>query len=313
MSDILFPAGLTIDLSDLNLEVVRDYVRQWNLRYTQMQKGLFTGGLFFVHTPRIQISHAKYSLGFMTEGEFPDNCILLAYVRSKAELSLYHEALYRDELVILKKGEEINFLANGENELFTVAVEKVFFHQAFYHFFGESFEAYQQQRRFAIHPQLAERLFEKILLWMDTLKGDHSLLLEQTNYNMIESEILGNIFESLMIDSTVKKRNKFKISAVHELFMENLKESKCMADIIQELNISERQVRRLFKDTLGITPKQYFQNLRLNAIRNELLSIDKSHSFILDIALNYNFFHMGHFSSEYKKLFGEFPSETRKK
>ena len=276
-------------------------------------KGSFSGGLFFVHTPRIQISYAKYSLGMMVEGEFPDSCILLSYVRSKSKLSLHHETLYRDELVILKKGEEINLLASGETELFTVAVEKAFFHQAFYHFFGEPFEAHQQKRRFVIHPQLAEQLFEKILLLMDTLNGDHEHLLLQTNYNVIESEILENIFESLIIPFTVKKQKKFKSSVVHELLTQNMETSMSIAEIFQELDISQRQITRICKETLGITPKQYLQNLRLNAIRNDLLSTDSDNSSIMDIALKYNFLHMGHFSFEYKKLFTETPSETRKR
>ena len=65
-----------------------------------------------------------------------------------------------------------------------------------------------------------------------------------------------------------------------------------------------------FKTDYGITPKKYLQNLRLNAIHKELFLAYPKAVTIIDLAQKYNFFHMGHFSQEYKKIFGQTPSQT---
>lgn len=59
-----------------------------------------------------------------------------------------------------------------------------------------------------------------------------------------------------------------------------------------------------------MTPKKYLQQLRFNAIKKELVFADPNFCTVSQIANKYNFFHMGHFSTEYKKLFGKTPSQT---
>ena len=59
-----------------------------------------------------------------------------------------------------------------------------------------------------------------------------------------------------------------------------------------------------------MTPKKFLQQLRLNAIKKELLASTTKNTIISDIAFKYKFLHMSHFTSEYKKLFGQTPSST---
>ena len=77
MSDIIFPAGSIIDFPDLDLEVMQHYAKMWNVEHTQMGKGLFEGSLMGVHTPRIQIGISHFSHAIMTQGSFPEGCIML--------------------------------------------------------------------------------------------------------------------------------------------------------------------------------------------------------------------------------------------
>jgi AraC family ethanolamine operon transcriptional activator len=50
--------------------------------------------------------------------------------------------------------------------------------------------------------------------------------------------------------------------------------------------------------------------VRLNAVRRELRNGTADQT-IGDVAARWGFWHMGHFSHDYKALFGETPSHTR--
>jgi len=73
---------------------------------------------------------------------------------------------------------------------------------------------------------------------------------------------------------------------------------------------SERTLEYAFKEKYGFGPKEYIRKQLLNLVRSELLHAKSSVTKVQDIAHRYGFLHLGHFGSDYKKLFGELPSET---
>jgi len=70
-----------------------------------------------------------------------------------------------------------------------------------------------------------------------------------------------------------------------------------------------RTLDRAFKDRFGIGPKQYIAAVRLAAVRKKLRSASP-HQTVTDIASEWGFNHMGRFSSNYRRMFGELPSRT---
>jgi len=83
-----------------------------------------------------------------------------------------------------------------------------------------------------------------------------------------------------------------------------------IADMVEDLQVSKRTIQHGFKHYLGFTPKEYQQYIRLNGIRDTILSMNDPHISLSEIAAKYNYFHLGHFSTEYRKFFGETPSKT---
>ena len=74
--------------------------------------------------------------------------------------------------------------------------------------------------------------------------------------------------------------------------------------------VSERTLQRAFLDHFGVTPKTYLLAFRLNQVRRELLSPGVPGLLIRDIAIGMGFWHMSQFARDYKRLFGELPSQT---
>jgi AraC family ethanolamine operon transcriptional activator len=68
-------------------------------------------------------------------------------------------------------------------------------------------------------------------------------------------------------------------------------------------------LQRAFAEEFGVTPSSYIKSRRLAAVQSELIKIG-SKAVISDVANRWGFWHMGSFASDYRKQFGELPSET---
>lgn len=68
-------------------------------------------------------------------------------------------------------------------------------------------------------------------------------------------------------------------------------------------------LERAFKDQFGVSPKRYLVASRLCGSHRALLNRD-DHRTVTEIAFDWSFWHMGKFASDYKKMFGQLPSET---
>src|SRR5947208_1027333 len=71
----------------------------------------------------------------------------------------------------------------------------------------------------------------------------------------------------------------------------------------------DRTLRRQFRRFTGQSPVTFHRNLRLNAARRALQD-DHTGANITSAAGTYGFSHLSHFTAEYRRRFGELPSET---
>ncbi len=77
-----------------------------------------------------------------------------------------------------------------------------------------------------------------------------------------------------------------------------------------ELGMSQRGLEVLFQDSLGIGPSAFIRCQRLHGVRRELLAAEAMAGGVKTLALKWGFWHLGHFSRNYRSLFGENPSAT---
>jgi AraC-like DNA-binding protein len=76
------------------------------------------------------------------------------------------------------------------------------------------------------------------------------------------------------------------------------------------IGISERTLRKAFHRVHGTAPCRHLRMLRLSNARRALLSADRTLANVTEIAMSFGFAELGRFSVEYKKAFGESPSQT---
>ena len=76
------------------------------------------------------------------------------------------------------------------------------------------------------------------------------------------------------------------------------------------LSISERTLRKAFHRVHGLPPCRHLRMLRLSQARRALMNTDSGLSTVTEIATGCGFLELGRFSVEYRRTFGESPSQT---
>ncbi|MCW5251625.1 MULTISPECIES: AraC family transcriptional regulator [unclassified Streptomyces] len=82
------------------------------------------------------------------------------------------------------------------------------------------------------------------------------------------------------------------------------------ADVAAAIGVSARTLQLRFLHDLGRTPSQYLRDIRLRAVRDALLYPRADGTTVTEAASAHGFFNLGRFSSLYKSVYGESPSET---
>jgi AraC-like DNA-binding protein len=91
---------------------------------------------------------------------------------------------------------------------------------------------------------------------------------------------------------------------------DNLDSPVTTADIADAARMSARGLQALFHREFGTTPMTYQRRLRLDAVRQDLISADPETSDVASMARRWGFGHLSRFATAYRAEFGENPSDT---
>jgi AraC family transcriptional regulator, ethanolamine operon transcriptional activator len=83
-----------------------------------------------------------------------------------------------------------------------------------------------------------------------------------------------------------------------------------LQEICKALHVSERPLFYGFQEIYGISPMGYLKVQRLQSVRRLLKLADPATTNVTEIARKFGFWSGGHFSRDYRAMFGELPSET---
>lgn len=142
----------------------------------------------------------------------------------------------------------------------------------------------------------------------DAEEGDISLICAP--YREIILKKLLKVFPSNWSDKENGTACTPSLSIILHYIEQNVHRCIDIEELSTVSNMSVRSIYTAFSNAFATTPKCYIKQLKLQRLREDLLQ-RKSRS-ITEIALDYGFGHLGRFSSDYRKAFGELPSETMK-
>ena len=89
----------------------------------------------------------------------------------------------------------------------------------------------------------------------------------------------------------------------------HLRQPLSLTDIARASGVPGRTLLEHFKDHHSVSPMRYLREARLVRVRQALMSPNTAAT-VTDIAMEWGFSHLGRFAVEYRRQFGESPSET---
>ncbi|MGB3501468.1 MAG: GlxA family transcriptional regulator [Mesorhizobium sp.] len=99
-----------------------------------------------------------------------------------------------------------------------------------------------------------------------------------------------------------------KVLSIIELMEQNLSEPLSLIEIADNVDLSRRQIERLFQQEMGRSPARYYLEIRLDRARHLLI---QSSLPVVEVAVACGFVSASHFSKCYRELYARSPQQER--
>lgn len=110
-----------------------------------------------------------------------------------------------------------------------------------------------------------------------------------------------------------RNRRHTGVGLACQYIREHLADPIRLADLCSHTHLRPRSLEYGFHELLRVSPMCYVKVLRLNAVHRQLISNTRIRRSISEIALDAGFRHLSQFAVDYKRLFLESPSATRRR
>jgi len=278
-----------------------------NVENKLLDSGAFIGNVNLVSTRRVVVSHFSMNRKIVQEGAGIPGFITFVIWEPRYFLNWRNHIMEKGTIGILWKNEHHSITGAGMNG-FPVTVEENFF---------------LDRCNNNGYPEIADMLKRKEIIQVSesalqeirkiVFSASHVNTLDDLHvFEVLETKLVNLLILSLAQASTDKYKmdlSSSKFDTAIDYIHECLNELTSMSQICENAKIPERTLRRLFQEKLTTSQSSYVKKLRLNAVRKNL-KISLGLRTVSEVAGEYNFWHMGQFSKDYKDIFDELPSET---
>ena len=285
-------------------EVAR--VAGWQGQYHQLGKGPVTSRWRSLHLG--QSSLISHHLDNRVHARLtpPSGHVALAIVPPPYHL-LVEGAVFGNNVVLVTDA-ETDFVVPGEAHCDTLVLPKRLFEESSRALFP-SLSTNGDQARLMPFPHSG---------WSTLQAEIRNLLLDRSVTAEDISHLLCRFFDLMAVengktvgDACFGNRSTSRIAGLAEEYIEDhYRDTIRMEDLCRYTCVSLRTLQRAFVLYFQVSPCDYIKARRLNAARLALVAADSSCGQVTRIAVDNGYTHLGRFSVDYRKHFGESPRET---
>lgn len=130
----------------------------------------------------------------------------------------------------------------------------------------------------------------------------------------VEDELIVALLNASLTDTAFLEKSEpvqrsRAISKAMAFINDSRDEAVGVRDVCSNTGVALRTLHRAFLERFGIGPKAYLVRRRLSRVHAEL-TCARPDTLVADVANRWGFWHMGQFAKDYRRTFGELPSET---
>jgi len=288
-----------------------------SVTWTQMEPGSFEADRRIVRLDAMRIGWYSSSLGFKLEASLRPSTLIIGMLASNSMGARWFGAGV-DEGHVAATGESIRLSTTGPSEFLSVTIDARRLARAF----PGSPDARTLLENAADTLLERNELFAKrlryYLRWLsrDSTKSSGFLRLVRAR-EMAQRALIPLLADALVghngtaAERTPSLNRRVAAVRVCETYMrEHLDKTVTLEDLSETSGLRLRSLINAFQAVTGFSPMAYFKRERLSGVRQALQRPHPARIRVIDVATAWGFWHMGHFTADYREMFGESPSET---
>jgi AraC family ethanolamine operon transcriptional activator len=289
----------------------------WSLQYDQMSCGKFLGQVHLMKLPQLSWVHESANQAMRQRGELGDDSYFFAMPASTDTPSaLFSGATVGQHDVMVGPSDGLDLCSPANFNLIGIVVDAGLLTSLWSQTHHLPMDAMvSKQHVVSIGADRSQRLLSfhrQILAFSQSdLPCDHSTKALET----LRDDLILEWLDALPVSSDLSDVKAFDAR-------KNVVDRACdwmvhiegdgalsMLEICKRVGVSQRKLNYCFQNVLGVSPMKYQRIARLNRTQQAFKQAQPGEN-VHDIASRWGFWHMGQFSQDYKKLFGELPSTT---
>jgi len=294
-------------------------VHAWDLDFRQLDMGECKAELLQFANGNILLGNARFNRRIDQRGSAPPENWTFAIFSAQSSSIIWHEQeIPNNSIIVYKPGSEIDCISRPGFEVYTLSFPEDFLNEI-----GAKLGLAEIRKLVN-----GSDNFEYDLRGLAVIRGklhqvvnavnsgtsqiDTSSLMQSLDVELAE-QILLILSRSYPNKNTSTGLRKRAIQRTKAYLTDFPFETHTVSQLCNIAGVSERTLQYAFLEHYGVSPKTYLKNIRLNGARRELWKSNPHVSRVNEVAGSWSFWHMGQFAKDYRKLFGELPSDTLKR
>lgn len=299
-----------------DLDELAQAQHDWLLRYDQLSRGAFSGSVTHVQLPGLRLVLENASCAVRQRGEVGRGQVGFAMPIALPGDAYFHGQRLTRDAMMTGPSDDLDLATPAGASVIAVVADRALLDALWQSLYQKPLAAWLDRPLVVqIQPAAAEALRATHLGLMARLLASPSLLDGARSLHQLRDNLLAEWIEAIPprvdlsgLQSVAARKRVVDRACALMLSQPDLPPS--IPQVCRAIGASPRKLEYCFRDVLGTTPLQYLRAARLNGVRRDLKRNHDPALGVQDIASRWGFWHMSALSADYKRLFGELPSQT---
>ena len=299
-----------------DLDELAQAQHDWSLRYDQLSRGAFAGSVAHVQLPGLRLVLEDANCAVRQRGAIGRGQVGFAMAINLPGDAYFHGQRLTRDAMITGPSDDLDLSTPAGARMIAVVADRALLAALWQSLYQKPLAAWLDHPLVVqARPAVADALRATHLSLMARLLASPPLLDDARSLHQLRDNLLAEWIEAIpprvdlsgLLSVAARKRVVDRACAVM-LAQPELPPS--IPQVCRVIGASPRKLEYCFRDVLGTTPLQYLRAVRLNGVRRDLKRNADPALGVQDIASRWGFWHMSGLSADYKRQFGELPSQT---
>lgn len=310
-------APLVQSLATNDLDQMSQAFVRWDHRLEQLGRGRFHGQIQFVDRDGLQLLDVSTNLDVRCRGARPPDTYTFSPIQQSNAKALWRGRSLRPGMInVVGPHHEMDHRTNGDYHHTAITVRRDLLDRASSALLGaDAADLLGGDQAPQVDLRRSEALAARLRADLRSLVSSGAAEPSPNGVGFDPSRLVAALLHTL---AAGRIAGPFRTTPSHRRRVVREAEEFALAapaavtvlQLCELTGVSERTLHYAFMEVTGLAPKAYLKTMRLNRVRAELTRASPGHDRIEAIARRHGFHRPGNFAADYRRLFGELPSQS---